>query len=328
MTRNDDDQVRKEAARWFTRRLDPAVRESERQSFEQWREEDPRRAEAYEGTERLWVKLEILKQSERVRRAVADSSAQAGMLRPAHHPAVWRPIFFGLAASLVVVVALTLVYLNRDRKPTVQTFATAVGEQRTQGLADGSTLKLNTNTFVDVHMSRHRREITLRSGEVVFDVAKDATRPFVVSAGDGTVTAVGTQFEVRNDAGAVAVTLIEGRVQVARASRGEVEPLKPGQQARYSENGTGIVTRNVDVEALTSWMSGRLEFQGTPLEEAVAEANRYSARKLRIGDPTIRKVAVSGTFRTDDVDSMAAAFEAAFDLRIETSAKEVVIYGR
>jgi transmembrane sensor len=189
-------------------------------------------------------------------------------------------------------------------------------------------LRLNTKSVVEVRMTHRRREVTLRSGEAVFDVAKDASRPFVVSAGDGTVTAVGTQFQVRNDAGAVAVTLMEGRVQVARALRREVESLDPGQQATFADNASGIVTRNVDVGALTSWMSGRLEFRGTPLEQAVAEANRYSTRKLRIGDPGIRALAVSGTFRTGDVDGIATAFEAAFDVRVESTGSEVVLYGR
>jgi transmembrane sensor len=329
MTGNNDDKVRKEAQRWFARRLEPSVRETEREAFERWRAADPRRADAYAGTEHLWDKLEILKQSERLRLAVADAAVSGGVWRRA-----WRnhelryPIFVGLAASLVAVVVLTLVRLNHDHEVPARTFATVLGEQRTETLADGTTLRLNTQSVVDVRMTHHRREVMLRTGEAVFDVAKDASRPFVVSAGDGTVTAVGTQFQVRNVGGAVAVTLMEGRVQVARASRREVESLNPGQQASFSQKASGIVTRNVDVEALTSWMSGRLEFRSTPLETAVAEANRYSARKIRIGDPAISALLVSGTFRTGDVDAMAAAFEAAFAVRTESDGKEVVLYGR
>jgi transmembrane sensor len=329
MTRNDDDKVRIEAERWFARRLEPSVRETEREAFERWRAGDPRRANAYVGTERLWDKLEVLKQSERLRLAVADAAASSGVWRRAwRNPTLRYPLFVGLAASLVAVVALTLVRLNHDDEIPARTFATALGEQRTETLADGTTLRLNTQSIVDVRMTHHRREVALRTGEAAFDVAKDVSRPFVVSAEDGTVTAVGTQFQVRNVAGAVAVTLMEGRVQVARASRREIESLNPGQQASFSQKASGIVTRNVDVEALTSWMSGRLEFRGTPLEVAVVEANRYSARKLRIGDPAIGALPVSGTFRTGDVDGMATAFEAAFAIRAESNGKEVVLYGR
>src|SRR5688572_27628368 len=146
---------------------------------------------------------------------------------------------------------------------------------------------------------------------------KDVSRPFVVAAGDGTVTAVGTHFQVRQEGGQVTVTLIEGRVHVARPSRREFDWLEPGQQAVFDELSTGIVRRNVDVRALTSWMGGRLEFRNTPLEHAVAEANRYSVRKLRIGDPAIARIAVGGTFRAGDVDGMAAAFEAALPVRAE-----------
>jgi len=324
MTPND--KVRKEASRWFARRLDPATHDAEYEAFERWRDADPRRAAAYVASGRVWDKLAILKQSERLRRAAADSAASRGT-------PVWRnqtvryPVLFGLA-SVLVVVTLTLVKLTPDHDDPVQTFATAQGEQRTERLTDGTALRLNTESTVDVKMNHLRREIKLRSGEAVFDVAKDVSRPFVVSAGDGTVTAVGTQFQVRNIAGAVAVTLMAGRVQVTRASRRETESLVPGQQATYSGSASGIVTRNVDVGALTGWMSGRLEFRNVPLEEAVAEANRYSPRKLRIGDSAISRLPISGTFRTGDVDGIATAFEAAFAIRVQSTGPDVVLYGQ
>jgi transmembrane sensor len=329
MTRNDDDKVRKDAQRWFAKRLEPSARETERETFERWRGGDPRRTNAYAETERLWDKLEALKESARLRQALTDAASTGGFWRRAwRHPMLRYSVFAGLAASFVLVVVLKFVRFGQDDQASTQTFATALGEQRSEMLVDGTNLRLNTQSIVDVRMSHHRREITLRTGEAAFAVAKDASRPFVVSAADGTVTAVGTQFQVRNVAGAVAVTLMEGRVQVARASRREFESLSPGQQASFSQSASGIVTRNIDVEASTSWMSGRLEFRGTPLQAAVTEANRYSARKIRIGDPAIAVLPVSGTFRTGDMDGMAAAFEAAFAVRAESSGKEIVLYGR
>lgn len=177
-------------------------------------------------------------------------------------------------------------------------------------------------------MSDSRREIMLKSGEAAFDVAKDTARPFVVTAGDGTITAVGTHFQVRHENNKVAVTLIEGRVQLARTAHREIEWLEPGQQATFSEGAGGIVRRNVDAKLLASWANGRLEFRSTPLEQAVEEANRYSARKIRIGDPAIRAIEVSGTFRTGDIDGVAAAFEASFPVRGEIGEDEIVLFGR
>lgn len=324
MTLDVDNNVRKEAEQWFARRLDPSVREAERELFENWRGQDPRRAEIYAETERLWDELSVLKQSQRLRVAVPNPVVSKEIAW--RHTKVRYPLFLALAAGLAAVAVLTFGLLNRGTP--AQTFITALGEQRTEILADGTTLRLNTSSTLDVQMTDQRRSITLRSGEVAFDVAKNPSRPFVVTAGGGTITAVGTQFQVRQEENIVAVTLIEGRVKLARQSRKEVEWLNPGQQAIFSENSSGIVRRNVDLTVLTSWMNGRLEFRGTPLQQAVAEANRYSARKIRIGDPAIKDLAVSGTFRTGDVDAVAIAFEAAFPVRVHSDPKEIVLYGQ
>lgn len=312
-----DDKVSGEAERWFARRLEPAVRESERAAFEHWHDGNPAHAQAFASTERLWETLSVLKQSERLRAAVPPPDERR--FRRLLHPA-----FLAFAASIAVVAIGAFFWL--DRAVPAQTFTTALGEQRTETLADGTILRLNTHSTLDVQITKTGRLITLREGEATFDVARDASRPFVVAAGDGTVTAIGTHFQVRHEAGSVSVALIEGRVQLARPARREVETLAPGQQATFSEDSSGIVRRNVDLAMLTRWTSGRIEFRGTPLVQAVAEANRYSARKIRIGDPAIESLPVSGTFRTGDVDGMTTAFEAAFPVRAQRGEDEVVLY--
>lgn len=320
MTRTVDENARRQAELWFARRLEPSVRDSGREAFEHWRQQNPQNARAYAETERLWNHLAALRRSERLQALVPPAGNVALNTQARRSP--FLP--FLLAASLAAVAIFGVAWFTRG--PGVQTFATALGEQRTEVLTDGTTMRLNTSSTIEVRMGDRRRDITLKNGEAAFDVAKDAARPFVVSAGDGTITAVGTHFQVRHEGGKVAVTLIEGRVQLARTSHREIEWLQPGQQATFSEGAGGIVRRNVDAKLLTSWASGRLEFRSTPLEQAVAEANRYSARKIRIGDPAIRAIEVSGTFRTGDVDGVAAAFAAAFPVRGEIGEDEIVLF--
>lgn len=322
--RDTDPEVRRQADLWFARRLDPAVREAEHAAFEHWHNADRLHAEAYAETERLWNRLEILKKSTRLN--VSTSALQSVV--PSRWVAHRRHFLHAIAAGLALFAIASAIYFFNNRTSPERSFVTALGEQRTETLRDGTILRLNTSSAVDVRMTSSRRELTLEHGEAAFDVAKDVSRPFVVSAGDGMVTAVGTHFQVRHEGDQVIVTLMEGRVQLVRPSRHELEWLEPGQQALFSESASGIVKRNVDARALTSWMNGRLEFRDTPLVEAVAEANRYSARKLRIADPRINRIPVAGTFRTGDVESVAAAFAAAFPVRAELAADEIVLYGR
>lgn len=319
MTRTVNEDVRREAEHWFARRREPAVREAEAEAFERWRVQDEAHAQAYTETERLWDRLAILQSSERLKAlAVQANTFSPGL------SARRRFLLPVLLAASVAAIAVSVV-LWFSHVPEVQRFATAIGEQRTETLSDGTTLRMNTQSTLEARMSDNRREVTLENGEAAFDVAKDPSRPFIVVAGDGSVVAVGTHFQVRRESGQVTVTLLEGRVQLLRPSRHEFEWLDPGQQARFSETASGIVRRNVDVAALTSWMSGRLEFRGAPLHDAVEEINRYSMRKIRIGDPSIDGIEISGTFRTGDVDGAVAAFEVAFPVRAETTATEITL---
>ena len=317
--RNANNEVRQQAELWFARRLEPSVREAESGAFERWLAEDPRHAKAYTDTERLWARLAVLKRSARLR----ESSVPAVAAPPRR-----LQFIYGIAASIAIFAVGIATYALYTRAVPVQAFISALGEQRTETLEDGTTLRLNTSSVLGVRMTSSRREVKLERGEAAFDVATDVSRPFVVSAGDGTITAVGTLFQVGHEDERVTVPLMEGGVQLARESRGEFEWLEPGQQATFRESSRGIVRRNVDVKAFTSWMNGRLEFRNTPLADAIAEANRYSARKIRSGDSSIDRIAVSGTFRTDDVEGMAAAFAGAFPVRAEIGPEEIVLYAK
>ncbi|MEL1263058.1 FecR family protein [Pseudoxanthomonas putridarboris] len=326
MNRKLDPKIREEAERWFTRRLDPVVRREESQDFQRWLGQSLEREIAYAEVRELWESLEQLKDVPSLKRLAAqEANVRAswlvrvlGALFPERAPM--------LVPALLGVVGVAL-FLNfwMGKEPPLQQFTTALGEQRTETLSDGSTLRLNTDSQVDFRINGSRREIFLRRGEAAFDVAKDPRRPFVVTSGGGEVTALGTHFLVRNEQGMVFVTLTEGRVQISRPEYHEIEWLDPGQQASFKEVSGGIVRRNVDVALVMGWMSGRLELRDVPLSEAVGEANRYSARKIRIGDPEIGSIAVSGSFRTGDVDSLANALSAAFPVRARFSDKEVVL---
>src|SRR3546814_20058884 len=86
----------------------------------------------------------------------------------------------------------------------------------------------------------------------------------------------------------------------------------------------GIDVRQIDPTATTSWLQGRLDFSGLPLAEAIDEANRYSAVKLRLGDPRLADLPVGGSFRTGDNAGIAAAFSTVFPVRVDRDRKSVV----
>lgn len=322
------DTIRQEAAVWFARRRDGALAPGEEAAFEQWRRQDEAHVRAYAETEHVWEQWRQLQSSARMREMTA-AALKATAPRQRGRQRSLRPLLLaaGLAAIAVIGGIRLLPLFTLEPPSPSAAYATQLGEQRTEQLPDGTRIILNTQTALDVRYSRARREITLRHGEAMFEVAHDAKRPFVVTTGGGSVTALGTRFQVRHEGADAIVTLLEGSVEVARQA--ERKRLVPSEQARYGTGDAGIAVRRIDPAAATSWMQGRLDFSGLPLAEAVAEANRYSAVKLRLGDPRLASLPVGGSFRAGDNAGIAEAFSTVFPVRVARSdAHEIVLVPR
>ena len=135
----------------------------------------------------------------------------------------------GVAVSLTVAIALSLMPFNRDGVSGNGIYETRIGEQNTITLVDGSVIQLNTDSQIQVNYLGNQRNIVLTAGEAHFDVAKDPQRPFVVSAGEGMVRAVGTAFSVRLDQQAVKVIVTEGKVALASSASQPTETMQPTQ---------------------------------------------------------------------------------------------------
>lgn len=141
---------------------------------------------------------------------------------------------------LVVMVALSPVILDLIKNGQNQVLVTAVGEQLSRTLPDGSTLLLNTDSKVHVDYSPGTRRIVLERGEAFFKVTKDVQRPFEVYAGSRLVRALGTAFSVRRMNKSVKVMVTEG--QVALAAVGIPVTAQPNRPVQDSGGSNAVST--------------------------------------------------------------------------------------
>jgi transmembrane sensor len=219
-----------------------------------------------------------------------------------------------------------------QQQPTfTQNYATQRGQQLSASLPDGSGLRLDTATRLDATLYRQRREVRLAEGQALFEVRADPQRPFHVLAGAMRITVLGTRFTVRHmpdgsDAGKVSVTVEEGRVRVTRATGatqpGEAWPvgegvvLTAGEQVMADARGhIGAVAR-VNPAAGQAWREGRVEFDGTPLAEAIAEIERYVDTGLVIADPTVAALRLNGSFDLRQAHSFRQVLPLALPVRL------------
>jgi transmembrane sensor len=156
-------------------------------------------------------------------------------------------------------------------------------------------------------------------------VAHDASRPFVVHVDGDTVTALGTRFQVRRDVGTVVVTLLKGSVKVVQGQQQRI--LHPDEQARLSP-GDGIRVAIIDPALVEGWPAGWLRFRNATLGQVVAEANRYSSRKLQLDGSGLAGLKLSGNFRAGDSASIAQAAEQILPVRVDDRGAEIVLRSR
>jgi transmembrane sensor len=268
---------------------------------------------------------------------------------------------FGAAAAVVLAVvgASTGYFMTHD------VYATAVGEQRSILLADGSTIDLNGRSKVRVHLDNETRAVDLMEGEALFRVAADKARPFVVSANDRRVRAVGTEFAINRRQRTLLVTVVEGTVAVSMPMIPARSPTAPGgspNNQRVAPRGAGSAVaalapssdeilldagqqlalslaepaagdalptpRAVDVDDAIAWTRRRLVFDSTPIEDVVAEFNRHSSRSLVIQGDDLRDFHISGAFSSTDVDPFVRFLRAQPGVEVIEEPDRIVIVHR
>lgn len=320
--------IEEEAALWIAR-LDgrETLPADEMKALREWVSVSPQHREALERMSSLWGGLDCLDDLNYIDSELASTRTASRIQTK------WW-IASAVAASFMLAT-VGMFSLGPNQQSALQSghYATVVGEQETVLLADGSTIILNTNSEVMVDLTDKRRSIKLLRGEAHFDVASDASRPFLVYAKDGIVKAVGTAFTVHVRNNAVEVTVSEG--VVALISRPQTQSfedesletaedytplaaLTVGQSAVFAQTVESI-SRITD-DALGRkllWRDGFIAFAGEPLSTVVADVSRYTDIVIEIEDPALEKLPIGGYFKVGEVEDMFDSLEATFGIRVE-----------
>lgn len=154
---------------------------------------------------------------------------------------------------------------------SLNTLSTPRGGQFQVKLPDGTMAWLNAASSIRYPAAFIGKERVVEiTGEVYFEVAKNAKMPFRVKAGNRQVIEVlGTHFNVcaYNDETIARTTLIEGAVRV----QGML--LKPGQQAQTGTDGTKIM--QVHTDQAIAWKNGFFDFEDADLEDVMRQLSRW-----------------------------------------------------
>jgi transmembrane sensor len=334
------DPVHQAAAEWFVRLQSTEVSIEDAMAWQTWMNESPGNAEAFARIEETSQVLRSLKVPALASAREASADTYDGSVPLKDWKRVSRSrrpwLALALAAALAGVVLFAL-----WRSPSAHIYRTAIGENRSVTLADGSTIALGGDTQIEVALSPSVRAIELAKGEALFKVAKDPTRPFKVRVGSATVIAVGTEFDIQRGSDRAIVSVTEGHVVVEPLSAflpmsvlQEFTPkLRPvhlhaGQQTMAGSAGIEEPTKVEDPTAPTAWQSGRLAFHLEPLRYVLEDVNRYAPKRIVLEDSSLGALVITGTVERKNIGGWIGSLERAFELQAIEESDRIVIRSR
>lgn len=338
-----NEQIYQEAGEWFVRMRDGANDPAVQQALMNWLRRSPEHVGAYLDIAAVWMESSDVSVDAdvdlptQVELARADLNVpELNIERPAQLTRVAPTRRFIRQRSLAAIAAVMIATVGAWFYFLHNTYSTAVGEQRSIVLADGSTVELNARSRLRVRFSADERKIELLEGQALFQVTKDPARPFVVLSDDTSIRAVGTQFDVHRKPSGTTVTVVEGRVAVQE--RTEVPTtVNPFDTPREGQVLLGAGERltvtakldtlpvRVDASTAIAWTRRELIFDVTPLDEVVAEFNRYNTRLLVLEDAQLGSLKITAIFRSPDPAALVRYLQTQPNVRIESSDRVIRI---
>ncbi|MCI8209640.1 iron dicitrate transport regulator FecR [Pseudomonas sp. S25] len=294
-----------QAAQWLALLHDDAVSSADRQAFNAWRHADPRHALAFTRMQAVMGSFEQLP-------AKPARKALGKVFPPAKGKISPRPL-----QAIALLGVLFFGWLGANEAPVwLADERTNTGERRDILLTDGSELRLNSGSALDVEFDERRRVIELYRGEMWVQVAKDQQRPFVVKTSQGTITALGTRFVVRKGQdGSVQVSVLESAV-AANADRLTDVRVNTGQRATLMD-GVVQAPNAIGNDDPAAWTRGLLKANDRPLGEVLQALGAYRRGVLQFDEQAMQGIRVSGVFRLDDTDAALATLADNLPIKVE-----------
>lgn len=295
----DFDALKREATVWIVRLTSGEATTEDGDALRAWRARSPEHERAFRETAQLWKSL----------------GPALAREHPARGPAVTRRAFLAAGTVAASVAGVAFVASELGFAPGISDIfadhATAVGEQRTISLPDGSTAALDGRSSLSVAYSREARQVFLSAGAAVFEVEGSDPRPFVIEAAAGETRLDTGIVSVAHAVNDVAVTCISGVVEVD--CLGSVS-LETGEGVVYSPQGLGEKTA-ADIDTAAAWRKGLLIFNDRPLADVVADLNRHRRGKVMLARGALGSRRVSGVFHLDRPEEILAHFEDTLHVR-------------
>ncbi|VCU71750.1 fec operon regulator FecR [Pigmentiphaga humi] len=317
------EEIVEQAAEWQVLLSSHAGTVGERQAlqarYEAWKHARPEHAQAAGRLERLIGDVRAATCTP----VLADAGQQAlaaGRRVVRRHGKARRMAGAALLALAVAVPAAWLPLQHYSLGMLLADFHTQPGAWRTVRLADGTSLTLGSASAANYRYDAGRRELELVQGQLMVDVAKDASRPFTVVTPEARITALGTRFAVTRHEGMTELFMLESEVRVQAAGTPAVPGLvvRGGQRVRIWADRVGAVQPLDVVAAGNYWHDRRLVVDDMPLPQVLDLLARERPGLVSFDRQALARYSVSGVLDLGDPERAMQLLATSFPIRVRS----------
>jgi len=288
--------AQQQAHEWMVLLCDDEASDHDRARFKRWLAIDTEYQQAWQQTQSLWRQ--------------AGQLTDLGKLHPPRaNTAFAKPakkitqLVSGLAIAASVILAIALWLPSTTDQQQGVRYHSELAQTRQIHLPEGSVVTLGADSQIELRLSEHQRRVILLRGEAFFDVTKDSRRPFIVDSEGTQVSVLGTRFNVNQLDRQSKVSVQSGLVAVTHIGSQKQVELAPGERVVSHIDGLAPVSRQ-DASKSGAWREGLRLYFDAPLNDVVADFNRYSERPLELASEELGKLSLTAVFPTDNIAIM------------------------
>lgn len=290
-----------EAAEWLVEMQSEEWTTEKQKQFEAWKSQGEEYLKAWQQAEQLQDYLHQLPND--LNQQIFDQH----QFRYLSQKFIWIFVFMG-------AVLTTSHFVHKNALLADQ--RTGYGEQRTVMLEDGSKLILNSKTAIDIDFSATERHVKLHYGELYIETGKDTThhhRPFKVLSQQGSILALGTQFNVRQQQHQTETAVIEHAVLIENKA-GQKQKVYAGQQTPFNSQYVGQ-PRAVNLLDL-AWRNHLLIADRIPLSEFARQVEKNYGVSIELDDQ-IQNIIISGAYPSNNLTVLQETLAEVYHLKVE-----------
>ncbi|MEN3324351.1 FecR domain-containing protein [Mariniflexile soesokkakense] len=225
-----------------------------------------------------------------------------------------------LKVASVIVISLGIYFTFFSN--SLSHFETLAGEKSAFELPDHSKVELNALSSIEFNTKNwDDNRFLMLDGEAYFMVSKGKT--FNVKTKSGTVTVVGTQFNVKQRDNFFEVKCFEGIVKVT--SDTITRKLLEGDVYQILN---GKFTQSKVLTSAPKWTDNRSEFEAIPIKEVLSELERQYNVQVTFKNIDTNRL-FTGGFVHNNLENALIAITQPMNMTYElSSSKLVIIHGK